>query len=189
MAKSKPIGTEAESAPATKKWTTGHRNQAKALRSPHTAKALTAAEERRKAERMPEVSADDILNAVREASVTSSVFLSRLVIEGIPVATASAFETVVDGMVAHAVLPRKTWQDARVSASKRLSTQNSERLIRTLKAIVAANDAFGEARGEAWLLRPTEAFEGMTPMAMLATESGADAVQALLGRVKYGMTA
>ncbi len=127
--------------------------------------------------------------AVRESSMESGIYLSQAVSEGLPLELAIANKPIIDMMIAHSVLPRKTWDHAKNSSSHTLSPQNSERLIRTLRMVEKAKDAFGEESALAWLQRPTTVFAGKAPVAMLTNESGSRAVEMFLERTMHGFNA
>jgi putative toxin-antitoxin system antitoxin component (TIGR02293 family) len=59
---------------------------------------------------------------------------------------------------------------------------------RTAQVVQIANETFGDPeKAELWLRRPNRALGGRTPIDLLETESGAEAVEQVLGRLAYGL--
>ena len=85
-------------------------------------------------------------------------------------------------------IPRKTLAHRRTQG--RLSPDQSDRLMRILRVIGAAERAFGDAaKAHRWLRRPTEPLGGQAPLDLLDTDAGSRAVEALLGRIEHGIAA
>lgn len=127
--------------------------------------------------------------AVKTNSMESGIYLNNVVSAGLPVALALANKPIIDMMITHAVLPRKTWDHAKKSSNRTLSPQNSERLVRTLRMVEKAKDTFGDENALAWIERPTSVFEGKAPIEMLTNESGSRAVELFLDRTMHGFNA
>ena len=125
---------------------------------------------------------------VKTHSMASGIYLSDLVREGLPLALANANKPIIDMMIAHAVLPRKTWEHAKKFSSHTLSPQNSERLVRILRTVEKAKEAFGDERALAWIERPSKVFEGKAPIELLTNESGSRAVEMFLDRAMHGFS-
>lgn len=71
----------------------------------------------------------------------------------------------------------------------RLSAEESDRIFR-LRAIVGKTTDFFEGDKPAarqWLNRPAPALGGVPPLALLVNEAGVRQVEALLGRLEYGV--
>jgi putative toxin-antitoxin system antitoxin component (TIGR02293 family) len=84
------------------------------------------------------------------------------------------------------VLPRKTLSHRRILGS--LTPDQSDRLSRVLRMIDAAEATFGDpAKAHAWLRRPTGLLDGEAPLDRLDTDFGTRQVEALLGRIAYGL--
>lgn len=125
----------------------------------------------------------------RSNTLSSYVYLNENVRHGLPLAIAEQNRPVVEAMVNHNILPRKTWENAKKSKSKRLTPQNSERLLRTLRIVELAKMAFGDDLAIEWVERPTSVFEGKPPIKMLTNESGSRAVELFLMRTMHGFNA
>ncbi len=81
-------------------------------------------------------------------------------------------------------------QQAKLSATKRLSAVESDRLYRLAVIVVKAVDVFGdEATALSWLKEPLVALQGQTPLEALKTEPGVRQVDLLLGRIEHGIFA
>ena len=110
---------------------------------------------------------------------------------GLPV---SGIEHLVDSgrltlaEVDHVVLPRKTLSHRRKIGV--LTPEQSDRLVRVVRIIAAAEDTFGsKEKAFVWLRRPTKALEGDAPLGLLDTTEGARAVELLLHRIDHGLAA
>ena len=85
-------------------------------------------------------------------------------------------------------LPRKTLHHRR--GLGRLSPEQSDRLVRLLRVIGAAEEVFGSpAKAHRWLRLPSAALAGHAPLDLLDTEVGARQVETLLGRIAHGIAA
>ena len=71
---------------------------------------------------------------------------------------------------------------------RRLSRQQSDRLIRVARVIGATRDLFDgdQVLANRWLLAPQRGLGGWRPAEMLATEVEADSVLNLIGRIEHG---
>jgi putative toxin-antitoxin system antitoxin component (TIGR02293 family) len=71
----------------------------------------------------------------------------------------------------------------------RLSTSESERLVRLGKLFDKATQVFGsdETNAAKWFKAPARGLGGKTPLAMADTELGAQEVYALLVRIEHGV--
>jgi putative toxin-antitoxin system antitoxin component (TIGR02293 family) len=71
-----------------------------------------------------------------------------------------------------------------------LEQDESDRLLRLVGVVAAAEDTFGDAeKAHIWLNRESRALDGETPLAMADTDRGTRAVEALLGRIAHGIAA
>ena len=95
----------------------------------------------------------------------------------------------MDAITRHNIIPRKTWESALKSGADVLTPVNSERVLRVARVTAKARETFGRGKADIWMERATSALGGQPPMAMLATESGARAVELLLGRIDHGFAA
>lgn len=86
------------------------------------------------------------------------------------------------------VLPRKTLSHRRKIGT--LTPEQSDRLVRVVRVISAAEETFGsQEKAARWLRRPTAALAGETPLTLLDTSEGSREVEALLGRIDHGLGA
>jgi putative toxin-antitoxin system antitoxin component (TIGR02293 family) len=96
------------------------------------------------------------------------------------------------------VLPARTLQHRR-SRKELLTVDESDRVIRLLRVLRAAEDVYGSReRALDFLRRPNPRLDpalrnvlfakgGRTPMSLLTTETGARMVEELLGQIRHGM--
>jgi putative toxin-antitoxin system antitoxin component (TIGR02293 family) len=87
----------------------------------------------------------------------------------------------------HAVIiPARTLQHRR-SRNERLTIEESDRVIRTLRVLSVAEGVY-ESRERAlqWLRRPNPRLDGRTPISLLKTDTGARIVEELLGQIDEG---
>ena len=83
-------------------------------------------------------------------------------------------------------ISRSTLQ--RRKAERRLSPQESDRVMRYWKILRQAVDLFGTIdRARAWLKYPQFGLGGAVPLEYARTEIGAREVEALLGRIDYSV--
>ncbi len=115
----------------------------------------------------------------------------RLIRRGMPV---DAVQVVLDsgrltpGELDQIVLPRKTLAHRRKLGT--LTPEQSDRLMRVLRLLAAAEETFGSQKKAAtWLRRPTAALAGERPLDLLDTDEGAREVETLLGRISHGIAA
>jgi len=120
----------------------------------------------------------------------SAIDLARAVREGFPVEVidnmrASGRLTV--GEVHRVIAPARTLAHRRKQG--RLNQEQSERALRVAEVLARAEQVFGREKAHRWLRRPTAALEGETPLDLLDTQPGAEAVLNLLGRIDHGIAA
>jgi putative toxin-antitoxin system antitoxin component (TIGR02293 family) len=85
------------------------------------------------------------------------------------------------------VIPRRTF-DRRVESNQRLTVTESDRLLRTTRVLVRAEEALGSAEKAAtWLRTANRALRGAVPITMLETDIGARMVERTLGRIEHGV--
>jgi putative toxin-antitoxin system antitoxin component (TIGR02293 family) len=85
-------------------------------------------------------------------------------------------------------LPRKTLAHRRTLG--RLTAEQSDRLVRVLRMIEQAEQAFGDVqKARTWLRRPTTALADHAPLDLLDTDIGTRQVETLLGRIEHGIGA
>ena len=84
------------------------------------------------------------------------------------------------------VLPRKTLSHRRKIG--RLTPEQSDRLVRVVRVLAAAEETFGsQDKASRWLRRPTKVLEGEAPLELLDTTEGAREVEDLLHRIDHGL--
>jgi putative toxin-antitoxin system antitoxin component (TIGR02293 family) len=86
------------------------------------------------------------------------------------------------------VMPRKTLAHRRAIGA--LTPDQSDRLLRVVRVIAAAENTFGSLdKAHRWLRRPTTALEGDAPLELLDTSEGSRQVERLLARIDHGLAA
>lgn len=124
-----------------------------------------------------------------EAKSDLAVFL--LIEQGLPV-------TVIDHLlerglardkVFELIIPLRTLKHRR-GRQQRLSTKESERVLRAARVLVHAQTVMGDqALALNWLPVPRRRFEGRAPLQMLGTEPGGRLVEQMLIQIDQGMLA
>jgi putative toxin-antitoxin system antitoxin component (TIGR02293 family) len=84
------------------------------------------------------------------------------------------------------IIPARTLQHRR-SRKERLTIEESDRVIRALRVLSAAEGVY-ESRERAlqWLRRPNPRLDGRIPISLLKTDTGARIVEELLGQIDEG---
>jgi putative toxin-antitoxin system antitoxin component (TIGR02293 family) len=83
-------------------------------------------------------------------------------------------------------MSRSTLQ--RRKAAGRLTSQESDKVVRFSRLLRLAADLFGSVeRGRAWLKHSQRGLGGAVPLDFAQTEVGAQEVERLLGRIDYGV--
>jgi putative toxin-antitoxin system antitoxin component (TIGR02293 family) len=84
------------------------------------------------------------------------------------------------------IIPARTLQHRR-SRNERLTVEESDRVIRALRVLSAAEGVY-ESRERAlqWLRRPNPRLNGRLPFSLLKTDTGARIVEELLGQIDEG---
>ncbi len=116
--------------------------------------------------------------------------LSEQVQEGLPYsaleAVASRFTIPLGELTAVLDLPARTL--ARRKRTKRLSPEESDRLVRLGRVATLAEDILGDREKAAhWLRRPNRALGRRVPLTCLNTDSGARSVEEVLQRLAHGV--
>ena len=84
--------------------------------------------------------------------------------------------------------PRRTLAHRRTLG--RLSPEQSDRLLRILRIVIAAEDGFADPlKAARWLRRSTCALDGQAPLDLLDTDIGARRVETLIGQIGQGIAA
>lgn len=89
--------------------------------------------------------------------------------------------------VHYLVIAARTLQHRR-SRRERLSVDETDRVVRVLRVLAAAEDVY-ESRERAllWLRRPHPRLENRTPISLLKTDTGARMVEELLTQIDEGI--
>lgn len=134
-----------------------------------------------------------LLAALASQTLDAKLTIDMTVRDGLTLEIAKALNSEgtinFDAMIEHNVIPRKTWESALKSGAKVLTSTNSERVLRVARVTGLAIETFGRDKADIWMTRPAAPLGGQAPMALLATESGARAVELLLGRINHGFAA
>jgi len=87
------------------------------------------------------------------------------------------------------VVPKRTLA-RRVAAHEPLSVEETDKAVRLARIDRLAAEVFGDpAKAHRWLRKSKRALEGETPLAYLATEAGARAVEEMLHQIDHGILA
>ena len=134
-----------------------------------------------------------LMAAVVSQSLADRILVDGAVRDGLTVQIALELDKKGDvnmeSITRHNVIPRKTWESALKSGADLLTPINSERVLRVARVTAKARETFGRDKADIWMERITSSLENQPPMALLATESGARAVELLLGRIEHGFAA
>jgi putative toxin-antitoxin system antitoxin component (TIGR02293 family) len=85
------------------------------------------------------------------------------------------------------IIPLRTLQHRR-SRHEKLSVEESDRVIRLIRVLSAAETVYGSReRALAWLRRPHPRLDGRNPLSLLRTDTGARIVEELLIQIDEGM--
>ena len=131
----------------------------------------------------------DILNAAQ----VSFYDCDGVIREGIPWGVVADFKKeleLTDGELAGILdISQRTLSRLRQSGG-RLTTSAGDRFYRVIRIYSLARKVFEEDRpAREWLHRSQAGLAGRTPLSLLRTEAGAREVEALLGRMEYGVIA
>lgn len=98
----------------------------------------------------------------------------------------SAYSGIAVKDLLEVVIPPRTLKHRRVRQEP-LSIDESDRLARVAKMYELAVKVYGDREdGREWLLRPKRRFDERTPLTMLRTEKGEEAVQDFLIQIDEG---
>ena len=94
-----------------------------------------------------------------------------------------------DEEISALVVPKRTL--ARRRAGKQLLTvEETDKALRLKRVAVQAERVFGDpAKAYRWLRKPKDRLDGDTPLAWLASESGARVVEEMLHQIEHGIFA
>ncbi|HUZ13812.1 MAG TPA: antitoxin Xre/MbcA/ParS toxin-binding domain-containing protein [Caulobacteraceae bacterium] len=116
----------------------------------------------------------------------------RLVRRGVPTRAVDHFlrasHLTFEAIEGH-VMARRTFK-RRQDAAQPLDPGESDRLVRLVRIVAAAEDTFGDSqKALTWLGRANRALDGLTPLSLADTDLGARSVETLLGRIGHGIAA
>lgn len=78
----------------------------------------------------------------------------------------------------------------RIEKQQRLSLDESERVVRLARVLAQATGVLGDrSRARRWVVEPSRALGGVSPLTLLDTDIGADTVFDELGRMEHGVYA
>lgn len=84
-------------------------------------------------------------------------------------------------------IPSRTFARRKETAD-RLAPRESERFVRFARIFSIANDVLGSMQSvKIWMKHENRALGGVTPMSLLDTDIGAQAVEDVLGRIEHGI--
>jgi putative toxin-antitoxin system antitoxin component (TIGR02293 family) len=87
------------------------------------------------------------------------------------------------------VIPRRTLA-RRKSTKAKLTQDETDRAVRLARIQTEADRVFGDAeKASGWMRAPRPQFSGQSPMQMLKTDAGANAVSEMLVRIAHGIYA
>lgn len=125
----------------------------------------------------------------RGRAVGAEFALLGTVREGLPL---SALDRLIaDGAITEAeieahFIPRRTLYARRQKGM--LSREQSDLIVRLARVQAMAEDVFGRRQdAHAWMREKNGALEGHAPLTLLDTEEGGRLVEAVLGRIAYGI--
>jgi putative toxin-antitoxin system antitoxin component (TIGR02293 family) len=122
--------------------------------------------------------------------VRSDLDLADMIHEGLPTRALDA--VVRTGAFAAAemyglVIPRRTLAH-RMAKNQPLSPEQSDRLVRVVRAFVRAGEALASREKAArWLRKENRALGGRRPLDLLESDVGARLVERILGRIEHGV--
>jgi putative toxin-antitoxin system antitoxin component (TIGR02293 family) len=91
--------------------------------------------------------------------------------------------------IAALVVPKRTLARRR-SAREPLTVEETDKALRLERVAAQAEHVFGDKeRAQRWLRKPKRELDGESPLAFLASESGARRVEEMLTRIEHGMFA
>jgi putative toxin-antitoxin system antitoxin component (TIGR02293 family) len=94
-----------------------------------------------------------------------------------------------DDEISALVVPKRTLA-RRIAGQELLTVEETDKALRLERIAVQAERVFGDpTKAQRWLRKPKERLGGETPVAFLASESGARVVEEMLHQIEHGMFA
>ncbi len=123
--------------------------------------------------------------------MTTPLRLADTIVGGLPVESLDHLARMIcpqDAEFKHSFVPRATLARRRKAHALRLTADESDRLARIARVWAHAVDVWkGEPEARDFLFRPHQLLEGRRPIDVaLASGTGADVVDQVLGRLEYG---
>jgi putative toxin-antitoxin system antitoxin component (TIGR02293 family) len=85
------------------------------------------------------------------------------------------------------IIPQRTLQHRR-SRREKLTIEESDRVLRAIRALSLAESVYGSReRALAWLRKPHPRLDGRSPLSLLKTDTGSRMVEELLVQIDEGM--
>jgi putative toxin-antitoxin system antitoxin component (TIGR02293 family) len=133
----------------------------------------------------------EVLGGESPAGAAYSARLRDLTREGLPaeaVASLARNLGIQRGRLALVLgIPDRTLS-RRISSGSKLTREESDRVMRFARVLGTAKETLGSTeKAGRWLQIPNRALGGETPFELLDTDAGVQSVEAVLGRIAYGV--
>lgn len=129
---------------------------------------------------------------IKGSDLRSPLGVVKVVKRGLPYASAAHARAHLglQRKIFDSVIPRQTLSSTQKSPNNRLTTAQSEKLIRIARTYAMAEEAFGDReRGEHWMGAQNPALDDARPVELLDTAPGGELIEQMLGRMMYGVDA
>lgn len=129
------------------------------------------------------------VDAVPAGRGANGLDVAKAVEAGLPIALFGRLleRRVLESADVPLVMSMRTFHH-RKAARSRLTTAESDRLVRIIQLTAAASGALGSMeRGMRWLRTPNFSLRGLRPLDWVKTSAGMRVVEELLGRVDHGI--
>jgi putative toxin-antitoxin system antitoxin component (TIGR02293 family) len=124
------------------------------------------------------------------AESAASGFVTAHAIRAEPAALAGLFRHGYSEEEIFALVVPKRTLARRKAANEPLTVEETDKALRLERIAVQAERVFGDVeKARRWLRKPKRELNGQTPLAYLASEVGARAVEEMLFRVEHGIFA
>ncbi len=128
---------------------------------------------------------------VLKRKVDSDSDLTSLTREGLPVGTLTLLAhqlSIERKTLAHIVGISDRTLSRRLADNRRLSAEESDRIIRLARMVTLTVDTLGDfTKASSWLQSPNRVLDGQRPLDLLDTDTGARSVETVLMRIEYGL--
>lgn len=126
--------------------------------------------------------------AVLGVEVNNEMDMVNLIELGLPVETTDSAiraRIVSPEELADLVVPSTTL--GRRKKAGRLDAPESDRLVRIMRVVRLARETLGDEKAARWMRKPNRALGGKIPLMLCRSEAGARLVEAVIGRIRYGV--